>query len=170
MCWPWSKPGLEPLPHPDPVVELAYDAAMAALQQQDGTLGNLRNRATALLSAAALATTFSAGVGLFNSDESRGTPLPDWGQWSLLGLLLATATLCIAVMWPVTMTFGADPRLILDRGADDINQVRRYVIEAAVRGQANNQTALMRKFQLYRIAVVTFTAETGVLLLSLILD
>jgi hypothetical protein len=170
MCWTWSKPRVEPIPRPDPVVELAYDAAIAALQQQDNTLGNLRNRATALLSAAAVATTFSAGIGLFSTDKSRGTPLPDWGQWSLLGLLLATAGLCIAVMWPVTMTFGADPRLILDRGSDDINQVRRYVTEAAVRGQASNQAALMRKFQLYRIAVVTFTAETGILLLSLILE
>lgn len=157
-------------PATDAVLELADDAAVSALERQDDTLGALRNRATGLLSAATVATTFSAGVGLLDADTGGGRALPQWSQWSLLVLLLATAGFCISVMWPTRMVFGADPGLILARRPEDIDQVREYVIGEAIKGKARNQAALERKFLLYRLAVLALTAEVAVFLFALIVS
>jgi hypothetical protein len=170
LGWLWGKKPAA-VAEPDPVLELAYAAAIKALEQQDDTLGNLRNRATGLLSAVTIGTTFSAGLGLFSADASRGTPLPTWAQWTLLGLLLATAGLSIAVMWPKTIAFGVDPRLVLAKHetVQDVDGIRRYVIDEAVKGQARNQQVLKKKFRLYKYAVMALAAEASVLLLALIL-
>ena len=172
LGWLWGKkPKAAAQPEADPVLELAYTAAIKALEQQDDTLGNLRNRATGLLSAVTIATTFSAGLGLFSPDASKGTPLPTWARWALLGLLLATAGLSIAVMWPKTIAFGVDPRLMLARHetVKDLDGIRRYVIDEAVKGQVRNQKVLKKEFRLYKYAVIALAAEASVLLLALIL-
>ena len=46
------------------VIKLAYEEARAALKEQDATLSNIRDRATGLLAAAAVGTSFAASVGL----------------------------------------------------------------------------------------------------------
>src|SRR4051794_3473473 len=51
-------------PPPNEVIKLAYEEARAALKEQDATLSNIRNRATGLLAAAAVGTSFAAAVGL----------------------------------------------------------------------------------------------------------
>src|SRR3954452_3505216 len=63
---------------PNEVIKLAYEEARAALKEQDATLSNIRNRATGLLAAAAVGTSFAAAVGLLNTDPARGTVLPIW--------------------------------------------------------------------------------------------
>jgi hypothetical protein len=153
----------------DDRVEMAYDAAVAAVAQQDVTLGNLRGRATGLLSAVTIGTTFAAGLGLFSVDPTRGTPLPSWSKWTLLALVICVGGLCLAVMWPVTMCFGVDAGKVLARGeqGEDIDGVRRYVIGELITGHRANQQALMAKFRLYRLAVIVTTVETAVLLLAL---
>jgi hypothetical protein len=166
-----KKPISDAEPKADPVLELAYTAAIKALEQQDDTLGNLRNRATGLLSAVTIATTFSAGLGLFSADATKGPTLPTWAQWTLLGLLLVTSGLSIAVMWPKTIAFGVDPRLVLKRHetVKDFDGIRRYVIDEAVKGHGRNQKVLKGKFRLYKYAVIALAAEASVLLLALIL-
>jgi hypothetical protein len=173
LRWLWgNEPDADTQSRADPVLELAYTAAIKALEQQDATLGNLRNRATGLLSAVTIATTFSAGLGMFSPDPTKGTPLSTWAQWTLLGLLLATAGLSIAVMWPKTVAFGVDPRLVLARHktVNDLDGIRMYVIEEAVKGQADNQKVLNGKFRLYKYAVLALASEASVLLLALILN
>lgn len=153
----------------DDRVEMAYEAAVAAVAQQDVTLGNLRGRATGLLSAVTIGTTFAAGLGLFSVDPTRGTPLPSWSKWTLFALVVCVGGLCLAVMWPVTMCFGVDPGKVLGRSeqGDDIDGVRRYVIGELIAGHHANQHALLAKFRLYRAAVIATTVETAVLLLAL---
>lgn len=68
----------------DEVIRLAYDEARAALREQDATLANVRNRATGLLAAAAVGTSFGAAVGLLKTDPSRGYLFPRWAMWALL--------------------------------------------------------------------------------------
>ena len=47
------------------VIKLAYEEVRAAaLKEQDATLSNIRDRATGLLAAAAVGTSFAASVGL----------------------------------------------------------------------------------------------------------
>jgi hypothetical protein len=154
-----------------PILELAYEAAVKAVEQQDTTLGNLRDRAAGLLGAVTLVTTFSAGLGLFSDDPTKGTLLPTWSQWALVVLLVGTAGLSIAVMWPITVAFGVDARLVLHRqkSTNDINAVRRYVVDELVKGKDRNQKAIEKNFRLYRLAVLALMAETAVLLLALVL-
>jgi hypothetical protein len=54
---------------PDEALTLAYDSTINALREQDSTLSNLRNRATGLLAAAAVGTSFTTAFGL------AGTPI-----------------------------------------------------------------------------------------------
>jgi hypothetical protein len=153
----------------DERIELAYGAAVAAVAQQDVTLTSLRGRATGLLAAVTIGTTFAAGLGLFSVDPTKGTPLPAWSKWTLLALVICVGGLCLAVMWPVTMCFGVDAGKVLARSeqGDDIDGVRRYVIGELIAGHHANQHALTAKFRLYRAAVIATTVETAVLLLAL---
>jgi hypothetical protein len=64
-------------------VELAYEAAQQWLSMQDTTLANLRTRANNLLAAAALFTSFSAGVGLINNDPKKALVFPHYAALAL---------------------------------------------------------------------------------------
>ena len=86
----------------DEVLELAYSAVTAALKEQDGTLSSLRNRATALLSAAAVGTSFAAAVGLLNLDPARGSVFPAWSGWLLLVLIVLIGISVMMVLWPIS--------------------------------------------------------------------
>jgi hypothetical protein len=55
----------------DERVEMAYAAAVAAVARKDVTLSYLRGRATGLLAAVTIGTTFAAGLGLFSVDPAR---------------------------------------------------------------------------------------------------
>jgi hypothetical protein len=155
----------------DPGLELAYTAAVKAVEQQDATLGNLRNRAAGLLSAVTIATTFAASLGLFSSDPARTMPLPDWSTWVLLALLIAVGALSIAVMWPMTMAYGVDARKVMAKRAEDpaIDSVRTYLINELVAAHERNQKAVVRKFHYYQGAIIALTVETAVLVFALIL-
>ena len=153
------------------ILELAYAAALKAVELQDGTLGNVRNRATGLLSAVTVATTFGAALGLFSNDPAKGPELPAWSKWALFVLLVAVGSLCLGVMWPATMAFGVDAGLVIKRAEqdNDIGVVHQYLIGELIAGHARNFKVLERKLLLYRLAVMALTAETAVLLLALIL-
>ena len=155
----------------DPGLELAYTAALKAVEQQDSTLGNLRNRAAGLLSAVTIATTFGASLGLFSSDPTKGTPLADWAKWLLLALLIAVGTLSMAVMWPVNIAFGVDARKVLAQRDKDpgIDSIRSYLITELVAGHGRNQKAVVKKFHYYQGAILALTVETAALVLALIL-
>src|SRR5215208_3361777 len=116
---------------PDKNLELAYDAALQALSQQDVSLGNLRNRATGLLSAAALVTSFAAGLGLLNTDPEKGEVFPVWAGVTLLCILIVIGALTMKILWPVNYHHGADAKQLMEqkrqgRSEDD---VREYMVE-----------------------------------------
>src|SRR4051794_1827093 len=117
----------------DEVTRLAYDEARTALREQDATLGNVRNRATALLAAAAVGTSFSATAGLLNTDPSRGFTFPKWAAWSLLVVIALIAIGVMAVLWPApTWNFGPSPRALLKRAGEDVDVVLRAATESMV--------------------------------------
>lgn len=171
MISPSQPQASAPTESEDPGLELAYAAAVKAVEQQDDTLGNLRNRAAGLLSAVTIATTFAASLGLFSSDPTRTTPLAGWSKWVLLGLLIAVGALTIAVTWPVTIAFGVDARLVLAQRekTPGIDSVRRYLIDELVKAHGRNEKKIRRKFHYFQAAVVALAVETAVLVLALIL-
>jgi hypothetical protein len=126
----------------DSRLELAYDAAVKLLSVQDATLGNLRNRATGLLSVVALATTFSTGIGIINRDPTKGPIFPDWAAFLLLVILVAIGILSMVILWPIRgWAYGVDPRVILqkreqEKSEDEIRQeITLEVISALTRNQ-----------------------------------
>ena len=100
----------------DSRLELAYDAAVNLLSVQSAALGNLRNRATGLLSVAALATTFSTGLGLINQDPTKGSLFPEWATVFLLAILVALGVLSMVILWPIRgWAYAVDPRIVLQK-------------------------------------------------------
>src|ERR1700722_3746323 len=85
---------------PDERLQIAYDAGAKFLAQQDTTVSNLRNRTTALLSSAAVATSFAAGLGLINTDPTKGAVFPHWAAYAMLGLLIGIGSLSLFILWP----------------------------------------------------------------------
>jgi hypothetical protein len=82
------------------VIKLAYEEARAALKEQDATLSNIRNRATGLLAAAAVGTSFTATIGLLRTDPAKGVVLPHWAGWTLIALVVLIGSGVMAVLWP----------------------------------------------------------------------
>lgn len=155
----------------DDRLKLAYDAAAAHLGQQDATLGNLRNRATAVLSAAALVTSFSAGVGLLNTDSAKGSVFPVWGSVTLLMIVIAIGVLTMMIVWPVKgWVYGAAPAVILAETASsrDIDTILRDAATSLVSGIAGNAKVIDRRLQYFRLAVVLVIVEIAVLTAAVI--
>lgn len=154
----------------DERLKLAYDAGIKALSQQDATLGNLRNRATGLLSAAALVTSFSTGLGLINTDPTKGDVLPNWGALLLLTILVAIGILSMAVLWPVkSWCFGPDSIQIMDKvdAGEDIDTIQRFVASQMGRGRVRNGQQLTNRTRCYRSGVALLVAEVVVLVVAL---
>lgn len=152
------------------VARLAYDEARAALREQDATLANVRNRATALLAAAAVGTSFSATVGLLNTDADRGRVFPLWAAWALLAAVVLIATGVLVVLWPVpTWQFGPSPGKLLSKAADDVNDVFRAATSAMVVAIASNDRLLDQRMAAYRATVVLLMLEICLLVVALLL-
>jgi hypothetical protein len=154
----------------DEVTRLAYDEARAALREQDATLANLRNRATALLGAAVVGTSFSATAGLLTTDPGRRDVFPEWAAWCLLGVITLIAVGVMAVLWPIpTWNFGPSPIELLGRANRDVDAVLRVATEGMVLALALNDRSLRQRISAYRATVVVLMMEIGLLVVALIL-
>jgi hypothetical protein len=155
----------------DEVLELAYNAATAALREQDATLTSLRNRGTALLSAAAVGTTFAAAVGLLNVDPGRGPVFPLWSGWMLLVLIAVIGVSVMTVLWPASgWSFGPDAEAFLKNEGSDIDDVRRAVTRALAVACRSNSKALKLRMTAYRLGVAFLLVEVFVLVLALLIS
>jgi hypothetical protein len=118
-----------PVAHPgETAISLAYDAGVSALEQQDATLANLRNRATNVFSTAALVAAIGGGLGLIHLVPADGSVLPAWAAVALLIILIIVGVLFVLIQWPVkNWSNGLHPRLILDRATEsrDIERIKR---------------------------------------------
>ncbi|GAA5106665.1 hypothetical protein [Haloechinothrix salitolerans] len=153
----------------DQVLEIAYEAARAALREQDGTLTSLRNRATALLSAAMVGTSVSAAVGLLRTDVQRGAVFPPWAAWTLLSLVIAIGAAAMIALWPTRRwSFGPDPAKLLANAGGDIDEVRTAVTKALVTGIERNNQAIMLRGTAYRLGAALLLVEMAVLVIALV--
>jgi hypothetical protein len=151
------------------VIRLAYDEARSALREQDTTLSNVRNRATALLAAAAVGTSFSATAGLLNTDRGRGQVFPEWAAWALLASVILMAIGVMGVLWPVpTWSFGPSPRALLGRATEDVDVVLQAAIEGMALAIASNDRLLKQRVAVYRATVVVLMLEIGLLVVALL--
>jgi hypothetical protein len=100
---------------PSDKYKLAYEAATHALSQQDVTLTNIRNRTTGLITIAALIGSFPTFFGL----GAKGHPLPVWLAITVIVFIFVILVCAIYVLWPVTWTFGPDPKGIIESDQQD---------------------------------------------------
>ncbi|HKF19645.1 MAG TPA: hypothetical protein VKF14_21000 [Candidatus Dormibacteraeota bacterium] len=94
----------------DPRYELAYEAGVRLLVQQQSTIDNLRSRATTLLSAATVAVSLMAGLGVVGKDVA----LPVWVVVTALSVLVLIGIATILIVWPHTWKLGLSPSKLLD--------------------------------------------------------
>lgn len=154
-------------PAADERLELAYNAVLATLARQDATLTTLRNRAAAILSVAALLTSFSAGVGLVQSDRTKPHPFPTWAGYTLIGLIVAMAIATLVVLWPVgEWTFGAGAQLLLDRSAQgkSLDIVREETIVDLLVCKKENDGEFAKRMIFYKAALLLLPIEVVVVL------
>ncbi|MGK5112741.1 MULTISPECIES: hypothetical protein [unclassified Geodermatophilus] len=153
----------------DEVAQLAYGEARAALREQDATLANLRNRATALLAAAAVGTSFAAAVGLLNTDPDRGRVFPLWAGWTLLVLVVLVGAGVMVVLWPAPgWKFGPSPDKLLGSVGTDLGGVLRAATTAMIAAVGSNDGLLKRRMDAYRVSVIMLMAQVALLVLIMI--
>lgn len=155
--------------HADPVLVMAYEAAAARLASQTDTLANLRVRANNLLAAAALITSFSAGLGLLNIDKAKGPLLPNWGPWALFGILMIVGVCAMFASWPTTWAYTPSAEIILHTRTlnPSENTVRRSITDKLIAAKDRNEKTLKTKSAAYQVGVVALLAEISVLVAAL---
>jgi hypothetical protein len=125
----------------DKRLELAYDAAQKMLAMQDTTLGNVRTRANNLLATAALFTSFSAGVGLLNTDPGKGAILSPWAGGILLFVVILLGIYVLRVVLPAKdWVFVPSASIIMERyrAGDDEIAIRTFVTDEVIKGAKKN--------------------------------
>jgi hypothetical protein len=148
------------------LVDLAFTAAKDKLSSQTSAFESLRTRAAAILSVAALVTSFSAGLGLVDTSPAQGRLLPAWAQWTLLGILLAIGLCAFVVLLPTRQWMhGPSARIILNGWEEgkDAQDVKVDVTDAMVDAQRQNSAELGRRSRAYRFAVLMLLVQVLVL-------
>lgn len=160
-----QKPQEQPEKEHADLLDLAYEAAVSRLASQTSALEGLRTRASGLFLVAALVTSFSAGLGLVNTDPGKGSVLPGWAPWVLLGILLVLGFCAFSILMPT-------PHWVHGPSAGEILKVRQvgpytegklFVVQAMVAAQTGNSAQLARRALAYRTAVLLLLAEVLVL-------
>ncbi|GAA4346543.1 hypothetical protein [Angustibacter luteus] len=151
---------------------LAYDAVVLRLQQQDASLGRLRDRASALLVPAGLVASFPVGIGLLATKHSDGRTLPTFISIALTVLLMLTILTVLRVNWRVrAWGYGPSAAVILqlhDEGKDP-DQVLREMVDRLLVARDGNDERLVGRARWYRIGVALFAAEMFTVLLGVLL-
>ena len=158
------------MPPDDERLRLAYDAGVQALAQQDLTLNGLRTRTTGLLSAAAIVTSFSAGLGLLRTDPEAGPVFPHWAAFSLLAILVVIGVSSLVVAWPVPrFSFGPDSDVILEKtsAGEGMESILSTIAKELGEARAHNAGAINLRLLFYRVGLGLLVAEVIVLVIAL---
>ncbi|WP_197382858.1 hypothetical protein [Mycolicibacterium mengxianglii] len=152
-------------------IELAYNAGIDQLAAQTTTMESLRTRANNILAATALFISFAAGVGLINTDPSRGAVLHPTAGVLLFAVVVALSCCALYVVWPAkNWVFVTSAKKILERydAGDDEAAIRRYVIGELIEGAKSNHAKMKAKQKAFRWAASLLVAEI-VLLVGVLL-
>ena len=151
------------------VLRLAYETGVATLAEQDGTLGNLRSRATGLLAATSLGTTVAAGVGLYKAEPGTET-LPTWAGWLLLIETLLIGSFVVYVCSPVDdWKYGLDASAVLGLealGVDRLDDFYRGAASELAKAATANQISLRRRFVVYRWSLIGLIVQAATVIVA----
>lgn len=149
----------------DEVVPVALEILKARAVAQDATVGNLRTRATGVLSVAALIVTFTSSVGLLANDTSHGGyRLHAAAAWTLVGLLVLLALATSFVQLPMTWTLDPGTEVFGDR---TLLVGQRAALEELEIGVERNRLQIRLLLRIYVGSLGLLTFEVIVLTLDL---
>ncbi|MFF4701254.1 hypothetical protein [Streptomyces chattanoogensis] len=149
---------------------LGYEMAKSLLASQDRTVTNLRTRASGILATAALVVTFSTSIGLLRNDPQKNLLFPRWAAWTLLAVIVVQGFFVMAVLWPVTFSFGhsvinmVDPRQ--SQAAERPISLR--LVGAMMDDIQANSAHIGRMAKALRLAMILLLAEVSVIVIALI--
>jgi hypothetical protein len=156
---------------PEQLYELAYDAAVDILKQQDATLASMRNRASGLLATAALAASFSTSVGLFGSASTGNRPISHQYGWALLAIVVLIGVANSIVLWPVRRWgYGPDPLRLLDAIEKDSltgNQFYRKFTLLLAEARVRNARTLLFRVRCYQAGIILLVVEVGTMIFAI---
>ena len=147
------------------LTQIAYEASQRALDKQERVLDELRSRTSILLAAASLAISF---LGRSAVDTSVSAV-------ALVAVLSFAVTIgaSVYVLLPKsTFFFAVSGTAVLEQlyeFRDDVPEVRRRLVYDMQRLWENNDRAMQRLFQAFRLAAVGLVVEV-VLLLATVSD
>ena len=126
-------------------------------------------RATGLLAAAAVGTTFAATVGLLNVDPARDRVFPSCAAWQLLSAVLLVGAGVMFVLWPAPKwMFGPNAIKLLDRVGTDRDVGPQAATHAMLAALVSNDRVLRRRMTAYRATVVVLMTQVALLVLAMI--
>lgn len=150
----------------DKRLELAYDAAQKKLAMQDATLGNVRTRANTLLATAALFTSFSAGIGLLNTDSSKGPVFPTCAATWLAVIMVLLGVCVVYISWTVKeWHYVPSARIIMEKIGKNKSEdeIREFVTKAMIDGADSNAPPLRRRQLAFRASNILLVIEVSLL-------
>lgn len=153
-------------PASDKRLELAYTAAQDTLNLQDATLTNTRTRANNLLATTALFISFSAGVGLINTDPAKGAVFCPFVAVVLLLVVVALGASVLIVVWPAKdwcWVPSASIILAKTNAGESEAAIREFVIEKMIEGARANHDMLKTRQNAFRCAVILLVIEVVLL-------
>ncbi|BBZ81550.1 hypothetical protein MABM_14660 [Mycobacteroides abscessus] len=145
---------------------MAYDAAQKKLAMQDATLGNVRTRANTLLATSALFTSFSAGIGLLNTDASKGPVFPACAATWLAVIMVLLGACVVYISWTVKeWHYVPSARIILEKIGQQKteDEIREFVAKAMIDGATTNAPELSRRQLAFRVANILLIIEVSLL-------
>lgn len=141
----------------DLLYKVAYDEAVRALSEQQGTIESLRTRAGVLFSAAAITASFLGASALRGGNSSLTS-------WLALHCFVAVAVASLAVLWPRKWESAANPRDVIESYIESeapahIENLHRDLSLHMHNSSLENQTGIEQFAVLLQIASASLTFE-----------
>lgn len=152
----------------NPIKALGYDEAVRNITDQESVLEALRGRATALLSAAALVTSFLGGLTLVapaiseKTGAFRGARIGDWA-WAAIIAFGAVGLTTLLILWPWNWVFTMDPvQYVTEAEEEDleVDDLKGQLTVFHWSHWTSNQAKLNRLYLVFRGGVLAVIAET----------
>ena len=144
--------------------ELALEEARRGLDRQAGDLSNLRDRTTVLLGVGGTLASILGGLAIRD-----GAKLHVW-TYIAIGAFCCLAVVAVYVLWPRSVTFTHDPRLLIQ--AADVSgakgdDIARHLADQMGDQYDSNKGVLDRIVAAFPVAAAIFGVEVVALLLDL---
>lgn len=143
---------------------LALEEARRAFDALSDELPALRNRATQLLGVSGLAASFLGGLARVPASQ----PIGAWG-WVAVLAFVATAAMCLRLLWPGRFHRGPQPSLLVDwaESGAPLPEMQRDLalhMQSKYKENRNNLDALSR---LYSATVIALLVEITAFVIDL---